>query len=294
MHLSSHRAGFVNIMGKPNAGKSTLMNTLLGYSLSIATYKPQTTRHTILGIDNGKDHQIIYVDVPGYMKPHYELQKIMLRQVKRALIESDIIVWLVNSREKEIDDFLLDNRKMQTCPFLLVVNKVDLLDQAERAELSSFWQKNLNPTSTIFISALYQTNLDQLKAAILKYLPLHPAYYDKREITTRTERFLVAQIIRKAIILSYHQEIPYSTEVIVDSFKEKEDILCIEATIYVERMSQKSIVIGKKGAALKKIGIQARKEIESIFKKKVFLSQYVKVSKDWRNQTKQLTAWGYQ
>ncbi len=294
MNELSHQAGFVNIAGKPNAGKSTLLNKLVDYPLSIATYKPQTTRRTIVGIDNQPNYQIVYVDMPGYLAPSYALQEAMMRQVKRALITSDVIVWLVDSREKEIDDFLLSNRKKQKAPFLLVINKIDLISEEELAERMAFWEERIAPTHIIPIAALHATNLTKLKAIILDYLPEHPPYYDKDEITTSTERFLVAEIIRKAIILHYRQEIPYSSEVMVDSFKEEEHILRIEATIYVERTSQKSIMIGKKGAALKKIGTLARKEIESIFKKKVFLSQYVKVANTWRSKPKQLTAWGYQ
>lgn len=291
---STHRAGFVHIIGEPNAGKSTLINGLLDYPLSIATHKPQTTRHNIVGLHNEKDLQIVYLDTPGDLTPTSELQEAMKRNVDRALVHSDVLLWVVDLRETEINQRFKKIQQQQPATTLVLLNKIDLLPADLVAEKQKQWQAALGDTAQIFLlSARHHTGLSALQKKIITLLPLHPPYYPKENLTDKSERFLVGDIIRKYIFLFYHKEIPYSTEVHVTDFKESDTLLRVDATLYVERRSQKGILIGHKGSALKKAGTAARKELEALYKKKIFLSLHIKVSPNWRSKTHQLTAWGY-
>lgn len=292
---SEHRAGFVNIVGNPNVGKSTLMNDLVGERISIITNKAQTTRHRIMGIVNTPEYQIVYSDTPGVLKPKYKLQESMLEFSEGALTDADILLYVtdvVEDPEKNAD-FLARVAK-ETIPVLLVINKVDLLkgnDQLE--ELVANWKKRL-PNAEIFpTSATEQFNVDNLKHRIVELLPVAPPYFGKDALTDKPARFFVTEIIREKLLLNYDKEIPYSTEVLVEKFDEKENAIHIMAVIYVERDSQKGIIIGKGGEKIKKVGIQARQDIEKFFDKRVFLEIFVKVEKDWRNRENKLKQFGY-
>ncbi len=293
MNTTTHRAGFVHIIGKPNAGKSTLFNALVQYPLSIISPKPQTTRHNIIGITNTPSTQTIYMDTPGYLEPTYPLQEIMLRNVKRALVESDLLLWVVDVREKEADDLLLKKTEKQKTPCLLLLNKIDLLTPDQVKTQQAHWQQQTTVDQVIPLSAHQQSHVNNLAEQINQYLPLHPPYYDKNILTDRSTRFFTADIIRKALLAHYKQEIPYSTEVIIEHFQEQTDIIHIHTTLHVERQSQKHILIGKKGNALKRSGTTARKELEKFLKKKVFLKQHVKIAPNWRHNKNKLAQWGY-
>jgi len=290
----AHKAGYVNILGRPNVGKSTLMNAMVGEKLSIITPKAQTTRHRIIGIDNGEDYQIVFSDTPGIIKPKYKLHQKMMDFVKEALSDADVLLYLTDVEEKEEDlPPIFGEIQQLTTPLLVGINKVDLSNQTAVTQLIDSW-KNRLPSAEVFpLSALYNFNVDALKKRILELLPEHPPYYPKENLSDRNLRFFVSEIIREKILLHYQKEVPYAVEVVVESYKESENIDRISATIYVERETQKGIIIGKGGEALKKIGIEARKDIEALVGKQVFLELYVKVKKDWRNNEKILNQWGY-
>ena len=292
---AAHKAGFVNIVGNPNVGKSTLMNDLVGERISIITSKAQTTRHRIMGIVNTPEYQIVYSDTPGVLKPKYKLQESMLEFSEGALTDADILLYVtdvVEDPEKNKD--FLDRVAKETVPVLLVINKIDLLKgDGELEALVDQWHKRL-PNAEIFpTSATEHFNIDNLKNRIVELLPVNPPFFGKDALTDKPARFFVTEIIREKLLLNYDKEIPYSTEVLVEKFEEKENAIHIMSVIYVERDSQKGIIIGKGGEKIKKVGIEARQDIEKFFGKKVFLEIFVKVEKDWRNRENKLRAFGY-
>ena len=292
---AGHRAGFVNIVGNPNVGKSTLMNDLVGERLSIITSKAQTTRHRIMGIVNTPEYQIVYSDTPGVLKPKYKLQEFMLNFFEGALTDADVLVYVTDVVEDpEKNKEFLDRGAREKIPVLLVINKVDLLTgNAQLEEIVDKWHTRL-PQAEIFpTSATEHFNVDNLKKRIVELLPVSPPFFGKDALTDKPARFFVTEIIREKLLLDYDKEIPYSTEVIVEKFDEKEGAIHIMAVIYVERDSQKGIIIGKGGDKIKKVGIAARHDIEKFFGKKVFLELFVKVEKDWRNRDKKLREFGY-
>jgi len=290
-----HRAGFVNIIGNPNVGKSTLMNALVGEKLSIVTAKAQTTRHRIMGIVNGENWQIVYSDTPGILKPNYRLQQNMMNFVDTAIGDADIILYVTDVVEKQDKnaEYIAKLQKID-CPVIVVINKIDVSTQEHVMELMCQWEKQL-PKAVIFpASAKEKFNLDNIFDAILERLPEAPAWYDKDVFTDRNLRFFASEIIREKILLNYSQEIPYSCEVVIEEFKEGKDRYDISAVIYVMRDSQKGILIGKGGLAMKKTGTEARLEMEEFFQKKVFLKLFVKVDPDWRENRKELRRFGYE
>ncbi len=293
----THRSGFVNIVGNPNVGKSTLMNALVGERLSIITSKAQTTRHRIMGIVNGDDFQMVYSDTPGVLSPNYELQRQMLEFSRSALVDADVLLYVTEPQDT-IDrnpDFLTKVKKMASAGtrVFLIINKIDLTTQDTLENLVAFWHTQL-PEAEIFpISAQERFGVDQLFEAIKEALPEGEPFFPKDQLTDKSERFFVNEIIREKILLNYDKEIPYSVEVEVESFQEEERIIRISAVIYCERESQKGIIIGKAGSALKRVGSQARKDIEDFFQKQVFLQLFVKVDKDWRSNTGRLRHYGY-
>ena len=292
---AGHRAGFVNIVGNPNVGKSTLMNDLVGERLSIITSKAQTTRHRIMGIVNTPEYQIVYSDTPGVLKPKYKLQESMLNFSEGALTDADVLVYVTDVVEDpEKNKEFLDRVAREKIPVLLVINKVDLLTgNAQLEEIVDKWHTRL-PQAEIFpTSATEHFNVDNLKKRIVELLPVSPPFFGKDALTDKPARFFVTEIIREKLLLDYDKEIPYSTEVIVEKFDEKEGAIHIMAVIYVERDSQKGIIIGKGGDKIKKVGIAARHDIEKFFGKKGFLELFVKVEKDWRNRDKKLREFGY-
>ena len=292
----THKAGFVNIVGNPNVGKSTLMNALVGERISIITSKAQTTRHRIMGIVNGEDFQIVYSDTPGVLKPNYKLQESMLGFSQSALTDADVLLYVTDVLDSaEKNAFFLDKvKKIDHVNTILIINKIDLIDQKKLEELVEFWNKEL-PNAEIFpISAAEKFGIEQLFERIKALLPDSPPFFDKDALTDRPERFFVNEIIREKILLNYDKEIPYAVEVMVEEFKEEENLIRISAVVFCERDSQKGIIIGKQGAALRKVGTDARKDIETFFGKKVFLQLYVKVEKDWRNRERKLRNFGYQ
>jgi GTP-binding protein Era len=289
-----HRAGFVNIIGKPNVGKSTLMNELVGEKLSIITAKKQTTRHRILGIVNEEDYQIVFSDTPGYLKPNYKLQESMMKFVEAALLDADVFLFITAADEKEEEeDDVVEKLKNTEVPVIVVINKIDLSDQKRIEKLYDVWQKKIPDAKILPISALHKFNVDTLFKLILELIPESPPYYPKDELTDKTMRFFVSEIIREKIFLNYHQELPYSTEVIVDAYKEEKKIINIMAYLFVVRESQKAIILGHEGSAIKKAATAARLDIEEFVGKKVFLEIRVKVSKDWRNDPNKLKQMGY-
>lgn len=290
-----HRSGFVNIIGRPNAGKSTLMNALLGEKLSIVTPKAQTTRHRIIGVLNGDDYQIVFSDTPGIVfEPKYQLHKTMMQIVSGALEDADVIIFLTDIFEKrgEVGAFLDELKKIRI-PKILAINKIDLAKAGEWDARINEWQDKNSFSESIGVSALKELNLDKLLELIIKYLPEHPPYYQKDELTDRSVRYFVSEIIREKIFFNYKQEVPYSCEVIVADYKEDKDIDRVRAEIIVERNSQKAILIGDKGSALKKVGIAARKDIEALVGKKVYLELFVKVKPGWRDDENSLRSLGY-
>lgn len=292
---AQHRAGFVNIVGNPNVGKSTLMNDLVGERISIITSKAQTTRHRIMGIVNTPDYQIVYSDTPGVLKPKYKLQESMLDFAEGALTDADIILYVtdvVEDPEKNKD--YLDRVAKEKVPVILVINKIDLLKgDGELEKVVEAWKLRL-PKAEIFpVSAKEHFNIDNLKTRIVELLPPSPPFFGKDALTDKPARFFVTEIIREKLLLDYEKEIPYSAEVIVEKFEEKENAIHIMAVIYVERDSQKGIIIGKGGEKIKRVGIEARTDIEKFFDKKVFLELFVKVEKDWRNRENKLRQFGY-
>ena len=293
--MSSHRSGFVNIIGNPNVGKSTLMNAMVGEKLSIVTAKAQTTRHRIMGIVNGDDYQIVYSDTPGILKPNYRLQQNMMNFVDAAIGDADIILYVTDTVETadKNADYVAKLQRLD-CPVIVVINKIDLSDQPRVIELMEYWQGQLPKADVIPASARERFNLESIFDKIVEKLPVSPPWYDKDTFTDRNLRFFAQEIIREKILLNYSQEIPYCCEVEVESFKEGEERYEISAVIYVMRESQKGIIIGKKGAALKKVGTEARIDMEDFFQKKVFLSLYVKVDPDWRESRRELRRFGYE
>ena len=291
--MDTHRAGFVNIVGKPNVGKSTLMNALVGERLSIITSKAQTTRHRIMGIVNGEDFQIVYSDTPGMVKPQYELHQAMMRFVDIALEDADVILFVTDLYEKYEDDLHIQKLMHSEVPVILVMNKIDLAKGSQAQDKMAYWQDIVKPEESILVSALEGLNVGAVLEAILQRLPAHPPYFDKEQITDKPERFFAAEIVREKIFVNYKQEVPYSSEVVVTEFKEDEKIIRMRCEIYVERPSQKGILIGKGGAALKKVGIQARADLEKFFGKQVHLEQHVKVVPNWRHEHHKLQNFGY-
>ena len=289
-----HKAGYVNIIGNPNVGKSTLMNALVGERLSIITSKAQTTRHRILGIVNDEQHQIVFSDTPGVMNPSYKLQENMMDFVHGAFQDADILLYMVETGEKGLkDEKLFERLKNTDLPILLLLNKIDRVEQDFVKEQILFW-KELLPNAEIHpISALNKFNLDLVMVRIKALLPLSPPYFEKDALTDKSERFFVSETIREKILKYYKKEIPYSVEIEVEEFFDEEDIIKIRAIIFVARESQKGIIIGHKGRALKKVGTLARRDMEAFFQKKIFLDLYVKVNKDWRDDDKQLKRFGY-
>jgi GTP-binding protein Era len=289
-----HKAGFVNIVGNPNVGKSTLMNQLVGERISIATFKAQTTRHRIMGIVNTDDMQIVFSDTPGVLKPNYKLQESMLAFSESALADADVLLYVtdvVENPEKNLD-FLEKVRKL-TIPVLLLINKIDLTDQKGLVAVVEKWHSLLPDAEILPISALNKFGTDLILKRIGELLPDSPPYFDKDQLTDKPARFFVSEIIREKILLYYDKEIPYSVEVSVEQFKEEEKIIRISAVIYVERDSQKGIIIGHQGVALKKVSTESRKALERFFGKSIFLETFVKVDKDWRSSKKELDNFGY-
>lgn len=289
-----HKAGFVNIIGNPNVGKSTLMNAFVGERLSIITSKAQTTRHRILGIVNGDDFQVILSDTPGIIKPAYEMQAAMMQFVKSAFEDADILIYMVEIGEQELKDEGFFNKIIHSkIPILLLLNKIDNSDQEQLEQQVGFWKEKV-PNAEIFpISALKNFHVKEVFDRILELLPESPAYYPKDTLTDKPERFFVNETIREKILLYYKKEIPYSVEVDTEEFFEDDDIIRIRSVIMVERETQKGIIIGHKGAALKRVGVEARADLEKFFGKQIHLETYVKVNKDWRSNARQLKRFGY-
>lgn len=291
----AHRSGFVNIIGNPNVGKSTLMNALVGEKLSIVTAKAQTTRHRIMGIVNGEDWQIVYSDTPGILKPGYRLQENMMKFVDGALGDADIILYVTDTVETaDKNAEYIEKLGRINCPVIIVLNKIDISSQDDVLKLMQYWKEQLPKALVIPVSAQERFNLDSVLEAVKERLPECPPWFDKDAFTDKNLRFFASEIIREKILLNYKEEIPYSCEVEIESFKEGEERYDISAVIYVMRDSQKGIIIGKKGAALKRTGTQARIEMEDFFQKKVFLSIYVKTDPDWRENRKELRKFGYE
>ena len=289
-----HKAGFVNIVGNPNVGKSTLMNQLVGEKISIATFKAQTTRHRIMGIVNTEDMQIVFSDTPGVLKPNYKMQEMMLQFSESALADADILLYVTDVIEKpeKNTDFLEKVAKMQI-PVILLINKIDESNQKTLVALVEKWHGLLPKAEILPISAKNKFGTDVLMKRIKELLPESPAYFDKDQLTDKPAKFFVSEIIREKILRYYDKEVPYSVEVVVERFKEDEKKIHINAVIYVERDSQKGIIIGHQGQALKKVSTEARKSLERFFDKKIFLETFVKVDKDWRNSQKELGNFGY-
>ena len=295
MSNEQHRAGFVNIIGNPNVGKSTLMNALVGEKLSIVTAKAQTTRHRIMGIVNTDDYQIVYSDTPGMLKPAYRLQRDMMSFVDTAIGDADIILYVTDVVEKpEKNKEYIEKLQKLECPIVVAINKIDLSDQQKVMELISFWQKTLPSALVIPISAKEKFNLDSVLNAVVSKLPVAPPWFDKDQFTDKNMRFFASEILRERILEYYKEEIPYSCQVEIEAFKEGEERYDISAVIYVLRDSQKGIIIGKSGSALKKTATEARHEMEDFFQKKVYLTVFVKVDPDWREDKKELRKFGYE
>lgn len=294
MEENKHRSGFVNIVGNPNVGKSTLMNLLVGEKISIITSKAQTTRHRIMGIVNTPEYQIVYSDTPGVLRPNYKLQEKMLNFSLSALQDADVLLYMTDVVEKlDKNDEYIEKVQKLDMPILLLINKIDLTTQEQLEELVAEW-KTILPNAEIYpISALSNFSVDVIKKRIVELLPVSPPYFEKDALTDKPARFFVTEIIREKALLYYQKEIPYSIEVVVEEFKDEKNIIRIRALIMVERDSQKGIIIGHQGKALKKLGTTARKDIEKFFDKKVYLELYVKVEKDWRDRDNVLRSYGY-
>ncbi len=290
-----HKSGFVNIIGHPNVGKSTLMNALTGEKLAIISPKVQTTRHRIMGIVSGEDFQIVYSDTPGILKPHYLLQETMLNYVKTALSDADILLYVTDVFEKieNIDENILSEIRKLTIPKILIINKIDLTNQENLEKIVQKWNEKLPNTLIFPTSALHKFQLSNLFEKIISLLPESPAYFDKESLTDKSERFIASEIIREKILLHYEKEIPYSVEIVIEEFKTEGNLLKINSLIFVMRETQKGIIIGEKGNALKRVATEARKDMEKFFGKKVFLQVFVKVDKDWRDNPKSLKRFGY-
>jgi GTP-binding protein Era len=293
MEQKPFKSGFVSIVGKPNVGKSSLMNKLVGENVSIITAKAQTTRHRIMGILNGEDYQIVYSDTPGILEPRYSLHEAMMSYVKVSLDDADVILLVVELHDK-FDEQLFDRfRKIQK-PIVLLINKVDLAKGSQTEDKIEYWKQSLTNVSQIMpVSAKTGMNVNRILEVVKAYLPVHPPFFPQDEFTDRTERFFASEILREKIFLNYEEEIPYSCEVAINSFKDEKDIIRINAEIYVERDTQKGIVIGKGGSSLKKVGMEARKDMEAFFGKKIFLETHVKVADNWRKEKNRLRQFGY-
>lgn len=289
----AHKAGFVNIIGNPNVGKSTLMNAMVGEKLSIITPKAQTTRHRIMGILNEEDYQIVFSDTPGILETHYKLHESMMKFVESSFQDADIFLFVTSIDETFNNDIVLQRLQKAEIPVFLLLNKIDLSEQSIVENSINEWAKKLPNAEIIPVSALHKFNLDRILKSIIEKLPENPPYYSKDELTDKPQKFFVSEIIREKIFLYYSQEIPYCTEVEIESYKEEKNIVKIRSIIYVTRDSQKGILIGNRGEALKKIGTLARKDIEAFIGQKVFLEIFVKVNKDWRNNEIQLKRFGY-
>ncbi len=288
-----HKAGFVNIIGNPNVGKSTLMNALVGEKVSIITRKSQTTRHRILGLVNGEDFQIVFSDTPGILNPHYKLQQWMLQQVEGALDDADVFLVVTEMGEELKNKAIFEKIKQSSTPVIVVINKIDLSSQEEVRQVVERWQKEIPRAEVVACSALHSMGVERIMESVKQALPSSPAYYDKDMLTDKSMRFIVSEIIREKILLLCDKEIPYATEVTVEEYKEEEKINRIRAVIFTERESQKRILIGSGGTMIKKVGTEARKDIENFTEKKCFLELMVKVKKDWRNNERDLQHFGY-
>lgn len=291
--MNEFKSGFISIIGKPNAGKSTLMNALVGEKLSIITAKAQTTRHRIFGILNGDNYQLVYSDTPGIIDPQYTLQESMMNYVMESLQDADLILWVVELGEKFDHEEILKRVKLANVPIILVVNKIDLGKGSQVEDKMTYWRETVAVDHYVEVSALEKINIDVLFEKILQLTPVHPPYYPIDAITDKPERFFASEIVREKIFLNYKKEIPYSTEVVITEFKEDEKIIRMRAELHVERNSQKGILIGHKGSALKKVGIEARADLEDFFQKQIHLETFVKVSKDWRKKDQSLRKFGY-
>lgn len=293
----NHKAGFVSIVGKPNVGKSTLMNQLVGQRLSIITAKAQTTRHRIMGIlngtHNGQEFQLVYSDTPGIIKPLYKLQESMMSFVRGSLEDADVVLFVTDIFEQHDENDVIERLQKSDVPIVLLINKIDQATQEQVEEKIAYWRQNFNAKEIIPISALNNFNIDAVFESLISRLPNHPPYFPKDELTDRPERFFASEIIREKIFLNYKKEVPYSSEVVIIGFKEKEDIIVIQAEILVERPTQRAILLGEGGKMIKKTGIMAREELERFFGKKVFLEQFVKVEPDWRQKERMLKRLGY-
>ncbi len=293
MEQTTHRAGFVNLIGNPNVGKSTLMNRLVGENLSIITAKAQTTRHRIKGIVNGDDFQIVYSDLPGILTPAYKMQEMMMRFVTESLKDADVVLYLVECGESKYNEEIINKLNALEIPIILVVNKIDKATAEQIEAARQLWQGLLPKADCVEISARDDKNISVLIEKIKQHLPISPAYFPKDELTDRPVRFFVSEIIREKLLLLYKKEIPYSVEVVVESFKEEDDMIRIGTMLYVERDTQKAIIIGSKGTAIKRLGIEARTAIEEFLGKHVYLDMSVKVLKDWRNNDLLMKRFGY-
>ena len=289
-----HKAGFVNIIGKPNVGKSTLMNSLVGEKLSIVTFKAQTTRHRIMGIINGEDFQIVFSDTPGIIEPHYKLQQSMMKYVETAFQDADLLLYVHEMNDPELPQEVIEKMKESGIPILVVLNKIDLSQQEVVEQRMKSWQQALPGAEVVPVSALLHANIPTVLQRILEKLPENPPFYEKDTLTDKNMRFFVAEIIREKILLNYKKEVPYSVEVAVDQYKEEEGIIRISAVIYVARESQKAILLGHQGQAIKRVGVRARQDLEDWLQKKIFLELTVKVSKNWRDDDRQLKRFGYE
>ncbi len=289
-----HKAGFVNIIGNPNVGKSTLMNALVGERLSIITSKAQTTRHRILGIVNTEDYQVVFSDTPGIIKPAYELQESMMDFVKTAFEDADVLIYMVETGEKELkNEAFFEKIKNLKVPVILLLNKIDQSSQIELEQQVNYWKETLPNAEIHPISALENFNIETVMNRIVALLPVSPPFYPKDQLTDKPERFFVNETIREKILMHYKKEIPYSVEIVTEEFKEEPKIIRIRSVIMVERDTQKGIIIGHKGAALKRVGTEARRDLEKFFGKKIFMELYVKVNKNWRSSNSQLKRFGY-
>jgi GTPase len=291
--MKNHKSGFVAIIGKPNVGKSTLMNQLLGESLSVVTPKAQTTRHRIKGILNNPDYQMVFSDTPGIMKPAYKLHDRMVQSVDSSLADADVIMMVVEAGESVLSDDVAGRLEKSKVPLVVVINKIDLADQETLEQRVAYWQSALSPEAIVPVSALESFNIDKLIETILNFLPEGEPYFDKEDLSDRNVRFFVEEIIREQILLQYKKEVPYSCEVKVNEYKESENIDRIRCEIFVDRESQKAIILGHKGAAIKSVGIASRKKIEKFVDKQVYLELTVKVRSDWRDNEKMLDQFGY-
>ena len=292
--LSNHKAGFVNIVGKPNAGKSTLLNQLMGEKLAIVTQKAQTTRHRIFGIYNEEDLQIVFSDTPGVLDPKYGLQEKMMDFVKDSLQDADVFLFIIDLTDKsEHSEFLVEKLNKIPVPVLILVNKIDASNQTDLEKVMEFWHEQIPKAEILPISALTGFNTEVILPKLKSMLPENPPYYDKDQYTDKPERFFVNETVREKILLNYDKEIPYSVEVVTEQFKETEGMLFIDSLIYVERDTQKGIIIGHKGDAIKKVGTEARIDLEKFFSKKIHLKLFVKVKKDWRKNDRDLKNFGY-